>query len=382
MPASDRHIAHIDMDNFFVSVEQLRNPKLKGKPILIGGNNDRGIVAACSDEATKFGIHATMPMRIAQRLCKYAIIVKADYEEYSKQSKLITEIIKDAVPLVERSAIDEFYADLTGMDKFFGCMQFTKELNRKVYKHSGLSLSSGLASNKLVSKVAALQIKPQGQLEIPFGYEKLFLAPLSVLKLPGVGKETAFKLMKMGVETIKVLSDIPPEMLCNVVGKGGNELWRRANGIDESPVVPYKEQPSISKERLFQEDTIDLHILEAELIQLTEQLGFELRQKNKLARCIVLRIRYTDEETHTLQKMIQPASTDQLLIAAVKALFRQLFTRRVLVRFISIRFTNLLTGTHQFNLFEDRAETIRLYQSIDSIKQRFGKKIVGSAGGL
>lgn len=367
------------MDQFFVSIERKRNTALKDKPILIGGSNDRGIVAACSDEATKFGIHAAMPMRIAQRLCKHAIIVKADYEEYSKQSKLIIDIIKDAAPFVERSAIDEFYVDLTGMDKFFGCMKFTKELKSNVYKHSGLDLSSGLASNKLVSKVAALQIKPQGQLEIPFGNEKSFLAPLSVVKLPGVGKETAFKLIKMGVETIKVLSDVPPEMLCDVLGKGGNELSRRANGIDESPVVPYVEQKYISAEHIFQEDTISMQILYSELVRMTEALAFKLRKQNKVTGCVVVKLRYSDHDAHDIKQSIAYCNTDHSLIAVVKELFLKLYTRRMLVRMVGIRFTNLIPGSYQIDLFEDSHETIKLYQSLDSIKTRFGENLLGRA---
>jgi DNA polymerase-4 len=380
--SSDRHIAHFDMDQFFVSIERKRNTTLHGKPILIGGSNDRGIVAACSDEARKFGIHAAMPMRIAQRLCKHAIIVKADYEEYSKHSKLITDIIKDAVPLVERSAIDEFYVDLTGMDKFFGCMKFTKELKSNVYKHSGLDLSSGLASNKLVSKVAALQIKPQGQLEIPFGNEKLFLAPLSVTKLPGVGKETAFKLIKMGVETIKVLSDIPAEMLCDVVGKGGNELSRRANGIDESPVVPYVEQKYISTEHTFQEDTISMQVLHGELVRMTEALAFKLRKQNKITGCVAVKLRYSDHDAHDIKMSIAYCNADHGLIKVVKELFMKLYTRRMLVRMIGIRFMNLIPGTYQIDLFSDSQETIKLYESIDHIKKRFGEKLVGKASSL
>lgn len=375
----DRHIAHYDMEQFFVSIERLRNSKLNGKPILIGGSNDRAIVAACSTEAMQFGIHVGMPMRIAQRLCKHSTIVRADYEAYTKQSSLIYEIIKDSVPLVEKSNLDEFYVDLSGMDKFFGCQKFMQELKTKVQKDSGLSSSSGLASNKLVSKVAAREIKSPGQLEIPFGKEKTFLAPLSVIKIPGVGSATAFKLMKMGVETIKVLSEIPPALLCDVVGTGGNELSRRANGIDESPVIPYVEQQYISREHVFQQDTIDMNLLHASLTQLCESLAFELRKQNRLTGCVVLKLRYSDDDTHTMQHSIAYSNQDHQLILIVKKLFQQLFTRRVLVRMVGVRFTNLIPGVYQIDLFADNAETIKLYQSIDSIKKRFGEKYVQRA---
>ena len=377
--SNERHIAHIDMDNFFVSIEQLRNSALKGKPVLIGGSNDRGIVAACSEEARQFGIHTAMPMRVAQRLCKYATIIKADFEAYSKFSHVVTEILKSEVPLLEKSNVDEYYIDLTGMDKFFGCKKFTHELIRKVYKECGLSSSFGLASNKLVSKVAAGEDKPRGQLEIPFGFEKPFLAPLRITKIPGVGEQTAFKLIKMGVETIKILSEVPATILCDVLGKVGNELWRRANGIDESPVVPYQEEKSISKEHVFQQDTIDMQLLTAELVRMTESLGFELRTQKRLTACVVLKLRYSDGDTHTLQRSIAYCNQDQQLIVVARELFQQLFTRRVLVRMIGIRFTHLIPGVYQIDLFSDNQETIKLYQQIDSIKKRFGEGSLGRA---
>jgi len=373
----DRHIAHLDMDSFFVSVEQLRNSRLKGKPVLIGGSNDRGIVAACSQEAQKFGIYVSMPMRVALRLCKYATVIKSDFETYSKYSKLITNVIKDSVPLVEKASLDKFYVDLTGMGKFFGCKKFTDELKQKVYKESGLISSYGLASNKMISKVAANQIKPNGQLEIPFGNEKSFLAPLSIVKIPGLGEETAFKLIKMGVETIAVLSSIPPDMLCDVVGKSGHELWRRANGIDESPVIPYQEQKSISAEFTFQQDTIDMNVLNAQLVRMTESNAFELRKQNRLTGCVVLKLRYSDGDTHTIQRTIPYCNKDHQLLQIAKELFKRLYTRRLLVRMIGIRFINLIPGIYQIDLFEDNEETIKLYQSIDHIKKRFGEKLLG-----
>src|SRR5258705_4688054 len=278
----DRHIAHLDLDAFFVSVEQLRNPKYIGKPILIGGSKERGVVAACSYEARKFGIHSAMPMAVALRLCKNAIVVKSDFEAYSKYSSVVTEIIKESVPLFEKASIDEFYIDLTGMDKFFGCKQFTDELKKKVNKESGLPASYGLASNKLISKVATNEVKPNGQLEIPFGYEKSFLAPLSIMKIPGVGKQTGYQLLKMGVETVKTLSEIPVELLQNLLGKNGTELWRKANGIDDSPVLPYREEKSISTEHTFQNDSIDLNFLNAEIVRMVESLAFKLRSQNRL----------------------------------------------------------------------------------------------------
>lgn len=378
---NERHIAHLDLDSFFVSVEQLRNPKLKGKPILIGGSGDRGVVASCSYEARKFGIHSAMPMAVARRLCSHAIIVRGDMEQYSKYSGLVTDIIRDTVPLFEKASIDEFYVDMTGMDKFFGCNLFTTELKKKVLKESGLPTSYGLASNKLISKVATNEVKPNGQIEIPFGNEKSYLAPLSVTKIPGVGKETAIKLLKMGVETVKLLSEIPLEMLQNFLGKPGAELWRKANGIDESPVVPFHEQKSLSTENTFDQDTIDMRFLHAELVRMTERLAFDLRKQNRLTGCVTVKLRYSDFTTYTKQLTIPYTNSDHVLMNVANELFTKLYERRMLIRLIGIRFTNLIPGNYQIRLFEDTQENIRLYQAIDSVKKRFGEKLVMRAAG-
>ncbi len=377
----ERHITHLDLDTFFVSVECLRNPALLGKPVLIGGSGDRGVVASCSYEARKFGIHSAMPMKIARRLCSHAIIVRGDMEAYSKYSRLVTDIIQDTVPLFEKSSIDEFYVDLTGMDKFFGCQLFSGELKKKIYKESGLPISFGLASNKLISKVATNEVKPNGQIEIPFGNEKSYLAPLSIAKLPGVGKQTALLLFKMGVETVKVLSEIPIEMMQNLLGKSGTDLWRKANGIDETPVVPFHEQKSISTENTFQQDTIDIHFLNSELVRMTEKIAFELRQQNKLTGCITVKLRYSNFETFTRQLTIPYTNADHIILKTAKELFAKLYERRMLIRLIGIRFTNLIPGNYQISLFDDTQESINLYQAIDSVKKRFGEDLLIRATG-
>jgi DNA polymerase-4 len=380
--SKDRHIAHFDLDAFFVSVETLRNPKLRGKPLLVGGGSDRGVVAACSYEARRFGIHSAMPMKAARRLCPDAIIIKSDFEAYSKYSRLVTDVIKDSVPVFEKASIDEFYIDLTGMDKFFGCLQFTNELKKKINKESGLPISWGLASNKLVSKVATNEVKPNGQLEIPFGNEKNFLAPLSIIKIPGIGKETGYKLLKMGVQTVKVLSEIPVEMMENLMGKPGIDLWRKANGIDETPVVPYHEQKSISTESTFQTDTIDTHFLHSQLVRMTEEIAFQLRQQNKLTGCVTVKLRYSNFETFTKQITIPYTNADHILLKTAAALFNKLYERRLMLRLLGIRFTHLIPGNYQISLFDDTQEMINLYQAIDSVKKRFGEKTIIRAVGV
>jgi DNA polymerase-4 len=374
--SKDRHITHMDLDTFYVSVEHLRNPKLIGKPVLIGGMSDRGVVASCSYEARTFGIHSGMPMRAARNLCSHAVIVKSDFEAYSKYSKLVTEVIKDKVPVFEKASIDEFYIDLTGMDKFFGCKKFSDELKQKVNKESGLPISYGLASNKLISKVATNEIKPNGQLEIAFGNEKNFLAPLSIMKIPGIGKETGYKLLKMGVETVKTLSEIPTNLMFNLLGKNGNELHRRANGIDESPVVPYREQQSLSTENTFESDTIDMNFIHTELSRMTEKIAFQLREQNKLTGCVTVKLRYSNFETFTRQLTIPYSNADHVLSKIIKELFNKLYEKRLLIRLIGIRLSHLIPGNYQINLFSDTQEQIKLYQAIDSVKKQYGEKFL------
>lgn len=369
---NQRTIAHFDMDCFFVSVECLKDNSLKGKPLLVGGKSDRAVVAACSYEARKFGIHSAMPMKTALRLCPHAIIRGGDMEEYSNFSREVTGIIADAAPLYEKSSIDEFYLDLTGMDKYFGSLKWTSELRQKIMKLTSLPISLGLASNKMVSKVATNEAKPNGQLSIPFGQEKIFLAPMNVDKLPMVGKETAAQLRRRGVETIKTLSEIPVGLLEAWLGKNGIALWNKANGIDEAPVVPYHEQKSISTENTFGTDTIDMEFLHCELVRMTEKIGFELRSQNKLTGCVTVKIRYADFETVTKQMSIPYTASDHLLLEKVKELFHKLYDRRLLVRLIGVRFSHLVSGNYQISLFDDTHEMISLYQAIDSIKSQFG----------
>jgi len=373
---SERNIAHFDLDAFFVSVECLRNSNLKGKPLIVGGTSDRGVVTCCSYEARKFGVHSAMPTRVAKRLCPHAIFIRGDFEAYSRYSQLVTDIIRESVPVFEKSSIDEFYIDLSGMDKYFGCRLFATDVKKKVCNESGLPVSFGLASNKLVSKVATNEIKPNGQIEIPFGFEKGFLAPLSIIKIPGIGKETAMLLLKMGVETVSVLSNIPVEMLQNLLGKNGAELWRRANGIDDSPVIPYHEQKSISTENTFDSDSIDLNFMYGELNRMTEKIAFQLREQNRLTGCVTVKLRYSNFETFTRQMSIPYTNADHVLLKVARDLFNSLYERRLLVRLIGIRFTHLIPGNYQISLFDDTTESINLYQAIDSVKHRFGEHLI------
>lgn len=382
MLTSNRTIVHLDLDTFFVSVECLKNPRLKGKPLLIGGHSDRAVVAACSYEARRFGIHSAMPMKLARRLCPQAMVMSGDHENYSRYSRLVTDIIADKVPQFEKASIDEFYVDMTGMDKFFGCSKYTFEIKKAITKETGLPISYGLAANKLVSKVATDEAKPNGQLEIPFGNEKSFLAPLPVEKLPMVGPKTTQLFRQMGVKTIRTLSEIPIEMMENLMGKTGIEIWRRANGIDETPVVPYHEQVSISTENTFETDTIDLRFMNAQLVRMTEKIAHELRSQNKLAGCVTVKVRYSNFDTVTKQCSIPYTSLDNVLLKKVKELFSKLYDRRLLVRLIGVRFSHLVPGNYQISLFDDTDDLIRLYQEMDRLNGRFGRYMIMRASGI
>jgi DNA polymerase IV len=259
-------------------------------------------------------------------------IARGDMDSYSKYSRRVTEIVAGQVPLFEKPSIDEFYIDMSGMDKFLGCSQYTHELRDTIERESGLSISYALASNKLISKVATNEVKPHGQLEIAFCDEKEFLAPLPIEKMPMVGDKTSQSLRQMGVETIRVLTQIPIEMMTNLLGKNGIELWRKANGIDETPIVPDHEQKSIGTENTFERDMIDISFLHKELVRMTERIAFELGDTNKLKGCITVKLRYSDFHTETMQTTIPYTAADHMLLAKAKELFNKLYKRRQLVR--------------------------------------------------
>lgn len=372
----------MDLDSFFVSVECLKNSALKGKPLLIGGTSGRGVVASCSYEARRFGVHSAMPMKMALRLCPQAIIIKGDMDSYSKHSKIVTEIISSESPLYEKASIDEFYLDLSGMDKYFGCYKWATELRTKVIKESGLPISFGLSVNKLVSKVGTGEAKPNGTKKVDKGTEKSFLAPLSVGKIPGIGKQMSKKLSFMGVRTINTLSQIPIRLLEREFGKTGRNLWESANAIDRRPVIPYTEQKSMSKERTFSEDTLDINMIKSLLLDLTDKLAFELRKDNKLTSCITVKIRYADFNTYSQQRAISYTASDRTLAGHVLDLFEKLYQRRQLIRLVGVKFSKLVHGSYQIDLFEDTIEQINLLNEMDHIRKRFGANALMRASTL
>ncbi|MEL0025521.1 MAG: DNA polymerase IV [Schleiferiaceae bacterium] len=372
----DRSILHLDLDTFFVSVERLMDSRLSGKPIIIGGTGDRGVVAACSYETRKFGVHSAMPMRMARELCPEAIVIRGNSANYSKYSNLVTDVIKEDVPVYEKTSVDEFYVDLTGMDRFFGNFKFASELRDKVIRETGLPISFGLSINKTVSKVATGEAKPNNKIYVQKGLERPFLAPLSVRKIPMVGEKTYQTLRNLGVRRIQTLQEMPLEMMQSVMGKHGSIIWHKAQGVDQSPVLPYQERKSISTERTFAKDTIDMVKLEGIIVAMTENLAYQLRRGDKLTSCITVKIRYSDFNTHTLQARIPYTAADHILIPKVKELFKRLYDRRLLVRLIGVRCSHLVGGGYQMNLFEESEELSNLYSAMDHIRQRFGDRSV------
>lgn len=371
-----KSILHLDLDTFFVSVERLLHPELQGVPLLVGGLGDRGVVAACSYETRKFGVRSGMPMKMARQLCPQAIVIKGNAGTYSKYSELVTEIIKGEVPIFEKASVDEFYADLTGMDRFFGIEKFAGELRQKIIRESGLPISFGLSQNKIVSKIATDQAKPNNQLVIQSGKEKSFLAPLSVRSIPMVGEKTYQNLLQLGVQQIRTLQEMPVELVESVLGKNGRTIWMRANGIDPSPIIPFHERKSISMERTFHQDTIDLKHLRAVIQAMTESLAYQLRNGKKLTSVITLKIRYSDYKTYSKQEKITHTNADHILVPKALELFHKLYQRRLLIRLVGVRFSGIAEGHYQIDLFGDSEKMLQLYQSLDKIKNRYGERSI------
>ncbi|MCK0157267.1 DNA polymerase IV [Cellulophaga sp. F20128] len=369
-------IIHFDLDTFFVSCERLIDSKLLKRPLLVGGTGDRGVVAACSYETRKFGIHSGMSMKLARQLCPEATVIRGNSSTYTKHSQTVTEIIKERVPVFEKASIDEFYADLTGMDKFFGTYKFATELRNTIIKETGLPISFGLSSNKIVSKVATGEAKPNNQMRVDYGLEKQFLAPLSIQKIPSVGTKTYQTLRNLGITKVKIVQDMPVEMMVSALGKHGQTIWKRANGIDRPPLVPFHERKSISTERTYTKDTINMVQLRTTITAMAENLAYQLRRADKLTACVSVKLRYSDFQTYSKQLKIPYTSADHILIPTIIELFERLYNRRLLIRLVGVKFSDIVTGNYQINLFDDTEEMLSLYDAMDHIRKKYGEKSV------
>ena len=379
MIVTNRDIVHLDLDAFFVSVERLRNSKLNGLPVIVGGQGDRGVVAACSYEARQYGVHSAMPMKMARMLCGDATFIRGDMDLYSRYSHTVTDIIAEAAPVYEKASIDEHYLDVTGMDKFFGAYKWAHELRQRIIRETGLPLSFGFSVNKTVSKIATGKAKPNGELQVPAPEVLSFLQPLSISKMPGIGEKTGHLLRSMGIVTLGMLQQMPGEMLESVLGKSGLTIWKRANGIDNTPVEPYSEQKSMSREQTFERDTIDVDLLKRILTGMVEQLAYDLRREQWLTSCITVKVRYSNFDTHTLQKRITYTAYDDDLIAEAKSLFDRLYQRRMLIRLIGVKVSQLVRGTKPLDLFDNSQQQSRLYSAIDSMRKRYGAEVLHRA---
>lgn len=366
------HIAHFDLDAFFVSVERILDPTLVGKALILGGSKERGVVSTCSYEARKYGVRSAMPMSKAVSLCPHAVVMKGSRGQYGKFSQWVTDIIASKAPVFEKASIDEFYLDLTGMDRFFDPLQWTIDLRNEIMDTTNLPISFGLASNKMVAKMATNAAKPNGYLQVLHGKEKTFLAPLSVGDIPGVGEHTLKTLHSIGIMTIGDLALYPIHLLEHHFGKYGELLSQKSHGTYTGSVQTTHEAKSISTERTFNENTSDLDFLYAELLRMTEKLGFELRDEGKMTRCITIKIRYPDFETHTKQVSIHSSSYDDEMFKVVKDLFTQLYSKGKPVRLLGVRLSDLVGDSVQTDLFDNRVQKSRLYAAIDGVKNRFG----------
>ena len=373
---------HIDLDSFFVSVECLNNPKLLGKPVIVGGTSMRGVVAACSYEARKYGLHSAMPIVTARKLCPNGIYLSGDMDSYSKKSNEVTQIVTSAAPVVEKASIDEFYLDLTGMDRFFGIQKFAWELREKIRKETGLPLSAGLSINKTVCKIATNEAKPNGKIYVPQEEVKPFLAPLAIQKMPMVGDVTARFMRDMGIHTIGQLMNFPPDILTRVLGKNGYSLWERANGIDHSPIIPYSEAKSLSTEQTFFTDTTDMRFLHTTFTAMVEELSYKLRAENYMTSCVAVKIRYSNFDTKTQQITIPYTSREDVLLNAIYDLFQKCFDRRLLIRLVGIRFSKLVNANYQLTLFDQAEKKVNLMFAMDKIRSRYGIDKISRVDGL
>lgn len=381
MSASSNIIAHFDLDSFFVSVEILKDPSLKGKPVIVGGQNERGIVTTCTYEARKFGVHSAMPMKTAMRLCPQAIVLSGNYSDYSRYSQWVTDIIGAKAPMFEKASVDEFYLDLQGMDTFFDPLKWTIDLRKFITNETGLPISFGIAKNKMVAKMATNEAKPNGFLQVPLGKEKEFLAPLEVNKIPGVGEQTNKILEYHKIKVIRDIHNSTAEEFEKLLGKLGQDLWHRAQGIHTSVIAPYRETKSISKENTFFDNVTDVDFLMHEIVRMTEIICYKLRKESKSAACVTIKIRYPDFETTSQQITIPYTSADDEIIPVAKALFNKLYRKGKPVRLLGVRLSDFSNQSLQADLFIDTERKKTLYKAVDEVKNRFGRESVVRASG-
>jgi DNA polymerase-4 len=381
---AERTIIHIDLDSFFVSVERVLNPDLNGKPVVVGGSPDRrGVVATASYEARKFGLHSAMPLVTAARLCPHAIFIEGNFARYREFSRKFMAILNDFSPFIEPGGLDEAYLDVTGFESLHGTIhEMANSIKQRIKTELGLPASIGIASCKIVAKVASDYSKPDGLVEVPNGGEREFLAPLAVDKLPGVGKQAVKVLKNLGIHTIGDLSHTPIHTLTECFGIAGEAMKRHANGIDDSQVLPPGEAKSISRETTFGDDTRDRSFLEDILWVQSEKVGADLRKTGKQAKCVALKLRYADFSTITRSYTLQESIDGDRAIfeTGVELLDKALAVERRAVRLIGIGVSHLVEASQQSNLFaSSNKRLVELNRVIDRIRDRYGFTAIQSA---
>ena len=372
-----RRIMHIDLDAFFTSVEQAENPELRGKPVVVGGKPDhRGVVAAASYEARAFGIHSAMPLKTASRLCPRAIFIPGNIKKYMDVALKFMAILMDFSPFIEPMGIDEAFLDVTGFESIHGSTrQMAQKIRQRIKNDIGINASAGIAGSKLVAKVASERAKPDGLLEVPAGKDKEFLSPLPIGKMPGIGKKTERTLRGLGIDTIGKLAAMPLSTLKIYFGASGILLSRYSKGIDDSKVELPPEAKSISRETTFDSDTRDIALLEATLRYLSERVGGKLREKNRKAKCITLKLRSADFSTTTRRRTIEQATdADQVIFATGRELMkRELFIQKQPVRLIGIGVSHLTEAGSQLNMLDSTVAKLEgLNKAVDKIRRKYG----------
>jgi DNA polymerase-4 len=378
----DAAIAHMDMDTFFVSVERLKDPSLAGKPVIVGGSRERGVVASCSYETRAFGVHSGMGIKQALRLCPQAIVLKGSYDDYVHYSDQVRAIVQDNTPACEFASIDEFYCDLTGMDRFFGSFRFACDLRDKIMATTRLPVSLGHATTKTTAKIATGTAKPNGTRNVPRGTERDFLAPMSVRKIPGIGGKTAEVLAAHGIRLIRDLQNRTPQALEKLLGQYGPVLWNKANGLHIGVVDPNSERKSIGSEETFEKDTTDRDALKALLLTMTERNGYRLRAEGKLAGCVTVKIRFSDFTTTSRQQRIPYTDDDAVAFDTAKHLFDELYKGQAALRLVGVAVSHLVDNLPQLELFDDSVEKRNLNRAVDGIKGKYGRSAVFRAKGM
>jgi DNA polymerase-4 len=373
-----RAILHVDLDAFFVAVEQARDPSLRGRCVVVGGDpRGRGVVSTASYEARHYGLYSGMPLATAQRLCPHAVFLRGDFRRYEEASRAFHAILRDFTPLVEPGGLDEAYLDLTGCELVAGTpVEAACHIRARVREELSLAASVGLATSKTVAKIASDAAKPDGLLEVPAGREAAFLAPLPVRHLPGVGPQVGAALAAIGVRTLGQLASLPETRLRSLFGRYGPRLAERARGVDPSPVALVEAPPkSVSREGTFARDVSDTAVLRAVLRSYCESVGAELRRLGRRARSLTIKLRYGDFTTITRSLTLgQPTHADDILYAAAERLLEVALARdgRAL-RLIGFGASNLVEDAMQLPLEEAPWQRLeRLDRAVDRLRLKYG----------